>query len=85
MALETISPDEFNIRLDAANERLRQELLDAQERVRRLDDLIQRKEAFAHKLDRFLIEIEHEEAEITAAEKELRVPRMAPRRRSTPA
>lgn len=56
MALETITREEFDKRLDAANERLRQELADAQKRVRQLETLIQRKEAFAQKLDRVLTE-----------------------------
>ena len=51
MTRDTITREEFEHRLDAANERLRQELADAQERVRRLDDLIHRKEAFSRKLD----------------------------------
>ena len=82
MALETIAREEFDKRLDAANERLRQELLDTQERVRRLEMLLQRKEAFAQKLDRVLAEIEQDEADIATFEKELRPRRAATRRRS---
>ena len=82
MALEKITRAEFDKRLDAANERLRQELLDTQERVRRLEMLLQRKEAFAQKLDRVLAEIERDEADIATFEKELRPRRAATRRRS---
>lgn len=61
MALDTITQEEFEKRLDAANERLRQELAEAQERVRKLDNLIHRREAFNAKLDRVLSEIERRE------------------------
>lgn len=80
MALETVTRDEFDKRLHAANERLRQELVDAQERVRRLETLIQHKEAFAQKLDRILAEIEQDEAQIATFEKELQTRRVAARR-----
>jgi hypothetical protein len=82
MALETITREKFDKRLDAANERLRQELADAQKRVRQLEDLIQRKEAFVKKLDRVLTDIERDEAEIAAAERELRPHRTAVSRHS---
>jgi hypothetical protein len=72
MTLDTITRAEFEQRLDASNERLRQELAEAQERVQGLEILIARKEAFAHKLDRMLTEIEQEEAAIALFEKELR-------------
>ena len=45
MALETIDRAEFDLHLATANERLRQELADAQERVRKLDSLLRQKEA----------------------------------------
>ncbi len=80
MALDTISREEFEIRLDAANERLRQELADAQTRVQHLERLIQRKEAFSQKLDQILADIERDEAEIAAAEQKL-FPRRGSRRR----
>jgi hypothetical protein len=79
MALDAITRQEFDHRLDAANARLRQELADAKERVRLLDELIRRKEAFVQKLDRVLAEIEHDEADIAAVERELR-PRRSVRR-----
>jgi hypothetical protein len=82
MALETITREEFDERLDAANERLRQELAYAQERVRQLEHLIQHKEAFLQKLDRVLTDIERDDAEIVAAEKALRSRRLVTRRRS---
>ncbi len=69
MTRDTITREEFEHRLDTSNGRLRQELADAQERVRRLDDLIHRKEVFSQKLDAVLAEIEREEADIARAEK----------------
>src|SRR6185295_3738746 len=41
--LGTITPEEFDKRLDESNKRLRQELAEAQERVQRLEALITRK------------------------------------------
>ena len=82
MALDTIDRTEFDHRLDTANERLRQELGEAQERVRRLDNLLRQKEAFAQKLGKMLSDIERDEAEIAAAEKELRLRGNSRRRRS---
>jgi predicted phage gp36 major capsid-like protein len=79
MALDTITPEEFNQRLDAANARQREQVREAEERLRRLNELIQRKEAFVQKLDRILIEIERDEAEIAAAEKHLRTRRVSRR------
>ena len=47
-----------------------------------MNELIHRKEIFAQKLDRILTEIERDEAEIAAAEQELRPRRSASRRRA---
>ena len=79
--LETTTREEFEKRLDASNERLRQELVEAQERVQRLELLVMRKESFAQHLTHVLTEIEREEDEIAALEKGLRVSRGADRRR----
>lgn len=78
MARETIDSEEFDQRLTAANDRLRLELTEAEERVRKLDALLRQKEAFSLKLDGILAELERDEAEIAAAENEL-----APRHRRT--
>ena len=80
MTRDTITREEFEHRLNASNEQSRRELADTQERVRRLDDLIHRKEAFSRKLDAVLAEIEREEADIARAEKELRPQRVSRRR-----
>jgi hypothetical protein len=45
VASETITYEEFETRLESANKRLRQELLDTQKRVQELEMLIRRKEA----------------------------------------
>jgi hypothetical protein len=79
--LETITREEFEKRLDSNNDRLRQELAEAQERVQRLELLVSRKESFAQHLTHVLTEIEREEDEITALEKGLRVSRGPDRRR----
>lgn len=84
MALETITREEFDKRLDAANERLQQELTDTEERRRQLELLIQQKEAFVQKLDQVLADIERDEAQIAAAEK-LLWPRRRHDRRRVPA
>jgi hypothetical protein len=60
-----------------SNANYRQEILDAQERIKFLDSLIQRKEAFEQKLDKILLEIEQEETEIALVEKQLRPYRVA--------
>ncbi len=65
MTLDNITREEFDTRLDAANDRLRQELNDTQERVRRLDELIHRKEIFSQKLDEILTEIDEAEVHDT--------------------
>ncbi|GAB4456832.1 MAG: hypothetical protein OHK0029_15410 [Armatimonadaceae bacterium] len=80
--METIDHEEFEKRLVTGNDRLRQELAEAQERVRQLEVLIHRKEAFAEKLDRILSEIERDEAEIAEAESKLRLTRSSVRQRS---
>ena len=79
--LETITHEEFEKRLDTNNERLRQELVEAQERVQRLELLVARKESFALHLTHVLTEIEREEDEIAALEKGLRVSHGTDRRR----
>jgi hypothetical protein len=79
--LETISLEEFDRRLDAGNERLRQESAEAQERVQRLEALIARKEIFSQRLTQILTEIEREENEIATLEKGLYSPRAAACRR----
>ena len=81
--LDTIPCEEFEKRLDTNNERLRQELVEAQERVQRLELLVARKESFAQHLTHILTEIKREEDEIAAMEKGLRVTRGADRRRVT--
>jgi len=78
---DTITLEEFEKRLDTHDERLRQELAQAQERVQRLEMLIARKESFSQRLTHVLTEIEREEAEIAALENGLRVSRGADRRR----
>ena len=80
---ETISPKEFDDRLDRSNERLRQELMEAQQRVQRLESLIARKETFSKRLDQVLLEIEREEAEIAALESGLRSRRKPARQPSS--
>ena len=80
MALETITKEEFDTRLEASNVRLRQEIQEAQERIHCLDDLIQRKEAFSQKLDNILLDIEQEETDIALAERQL-LPRRTLRNR----
>ena len=77
--LETITREEFDKRLDASNERRRQELAEAEERAQRLEALIARKEIFVQRLEQVLIEIEREENEIAALEKGVRSPRAAAR------
>jgi hypothetical protein len=72
MPLETITKEEFDTRLDQANALLRQEVLDTEARMRCLEDVIQRKEAFSQKLDKILLDIEQEAAEIALVEKQLR-------------
>ncbi len=62
--LETISLEEFDRRIESNNERLRQELAEAQERVQRLEALLARKEVFSQRLTQILTEIECEENEI---------------------
>ena len=68
MALDTITREEFDRRLDAANERLRQEVADAEKRVQQVETLIQRKEAFLQKLNQVLADIERDEAEVVTSE-----------------
>lgn len=65
-ALNTITREEFDIRIDANNARLKQELVESQERVQQLEALIVRKELFAQRLDQILLEVECAETEITA-------------------
>lgn len=74
---ETITAEEFDKRLDNSNDRLRHELTEVQERVRRLETLIARKEVFTHRLTQILTEIELEEAEIAVLERGLLRPRRA--------
>jgi hypothetical protein len=82
---DTITHAEFEARLDANNDRLRQELAEAQERVERLELLIARKQNFAQRLTQVLSEIEREEDEIAVLEKGLHVsPGAGRRRRSLP-
>ena len=76
--------EEFDKRLEAANERLRLELAEAQERVRGLEELLARKEAFYRRLQQILLEIERDESEITALENRLR-PRRPTRSKSVTA
>jgi chromosome segregation ATPase len=82
--LETITLEQFNQRLDASNESLRQQLAEAQARVQRLEALIARKELFAQRLTQMLAEIEREEGEIADLEKDLRPSRAPKRRRTSP-
>lgn len=78
--LDTVTQEEFEERLDRNNVRLRQELAEAQERVQALERLIARKESFVQRLTQVLTEIECEESEIAALQKELRAPRAVTRR-----
>ena len=70
--LENITREAFDRRLDASNERLRQELRETQERVQQWETLIARKEAFSRKLDQILTDIERDENEIAEQERKLR-------------
>ena len=76
-----ITVEEFEKRLIASNERARQEIATMEENLRQLDESIARKEAFIKKLDQIIADAEKEEAEITAAEKQMRPVRTALRRR----
>ena len=80
--LDTISSEEFDKRIDANNERLEQEVAEAQERVQRLEALIARKAMFVQRLEQVWTEIEREENEIATLENGLRPLRVAGRRRS---
>ena len=79
---EPLTPAEFDKRLEASNDRLQQELAEAQDRVQKLEALIARKENFSRRLDQMLREIEREENEIAAMEKGVRPARTSTRRRS---
>ena len=81
---DTISAEEFDRRLGKSNERLRQELSEAQQRVQRLEELVSRKEAFSKRLDQILYEVEREEKEIAALERGLRSSRKTVRQSSPP-
>lgn len=83
-ALETISLEEFDRRIEANNERLLHELAAAQERVRKLENLLVRKQVFSQRLTQMLAEIEREENEIAALENGLRSPRTSARRSPAP-
>ena len=78
--LEEISKEEFDRRIDLNNERLRNELAEAQERVKQLEILLARKEAFAQRLSQIMTEIEREENEIADLERSLRISRKGRRR-----
>jgi len=58
---KTIAHAEFEARLDANNERLRQDLEAARERVQRLERRVARKESSVQRLTQILTEIEREE------------------------
>lgn len=66
-----LTPEEFDKRLEASNERKMVEILELQERIRQWEALIARKEAFLARLDQTIAEIEREDQEIAAIEKEL--------------
>ena len=68
---DTITYEEFEKRLEASNQRLQKELEEAQDRVRQMEALIERKEIFSHHLTEVLTEIKREENEIAAMEKGL--------------
>lgn len=70
--LVTITPEEFDKRLEKSNERLRQELAAAQERIQKLEALVIRKERFNQRLTELIAEIEREESEIKALETEVK-------------
>ena len=78
---EALTPEEFEKRLEANNERLRLELLELEERQRKREDIIARKEAMLQRLEQTLADIEREENEIAAMEKELPPLRRKGRRR----
>lgn len=73
--LDTIDREEFDRRLDASNERLRLELIEAEERLRKMEMVVVRKEVLLERLEQTLAEIEREEQEIAALEKEISVRR----------
>jgi predicted RNase H-like nuclease (RuvC/YqgF family) len=74
---ETISPEEFDRRLAASNERKQREVEEATMRVHQLEALIARKEVFVQRLDQMLAEIECAESEIAVLEKGLPASRPA--------
>lgn len=79
---EPLTPEEFDKRLEASNERLQQELAEAQAYAEQWEALVAHKERFSRRLDQILSEIEREESEIATLEKRLRPPRKTARQRS---
>lgn len=77
---EPLTPEEFDQRLEASNERLRLELIEAEERLRKREIIVARKEPMLRYLDQTLADIEREENEIAALEKELPSPHRPARR-----
>ena len=68
---EALTPEEFDKRLEASNERKRLEILELEEYHRKWEALIARKEAYLAHLDQTIAEMEREDAEIAAMKKEL--------------
>lgn len=78
---EALTPEEFDKRLETSNEQKRPEIIELEERTRKWEALIARKEAFLARLQQTLAEIEREDDEIAAMEKELPPLRRKGRRR----
>jgi len=81
---DSMTLEEFDKRLEASNDRLRQEIAEAQERARGFEELLARKEAFYKRLQQIHLEIERDELEIKALENQLR-PRRPTRSKSVTA
>ncbi len=81
-SIETINHIDFDKRLDLNNARLRQELVDMQNRVQQLEMLITRKEIFSQRLDQILTELESEENEIASLTKSVHSTLIPSRKRS---
>ena len=79
---ESLTLEEFDKRLEASNDRLQQELVEAQAHAKEWEALVIRKERFSRRLDQILSEIECEESEIAALKKRLRPARKHAQRRS---
>ncbi len=81
--LDTIDYEEFERRLAANNERMRLELEQKEEELRKLQIFAARKDAFLVRLDQTIADIEREENELAVMEKELPSLRRPGRKRQT--